>query len=228
VGHGVPRPELALASAPHRVTLVAQGELQPFRTEGQAILPHQMHVYELPWPQAGLRDLSERIFFDADTVRLRVTLSYFIEPNPGERGYGSAYRYASAQLRFRVNQPGQSQAQMLATIHEEVAADAGPETGGEDDEARGSDPSKGWALGVNGRTRGSLHSDCWEGPASLLVEMRHLVVYPVTGWWRSRPSAGAGDSRMRYALVVSLEANDETVNLYSEIETQITVPIPAT
>ena len=33
---------------------------------------------------------------------------------------------------------------------------------------------------------------------------------------------------MRYALVVSLEANDETVNLYSEIETQITVPIPAT
>ena len=35
-------------------------------------------------------------------VELRVTLSYFIEPSPGERGCDCKYGYASHGLRFKV------------------------------------------------------------------------------------------------------------------------------
>lgn len=226
VGYGVPTLDIARTSTSHRVTLVAQSELQPFKIEGAEVRPNQMHVYSLPWPENALRALGENFFGGADNIRLRVTLSYFIQPNPGDRGYSSAYRYSSAQLRFRVNQPNQTLDEMIATIHEDVAAEAeGRDTA---EEGQPTNPSRRWTLGVNGRTRGSLHSDYWEGPASELVGMQHLVVYPVTGWWRSRPSANAGNSLMRYALVVSLEADDTTVDLYTEIETQINVPIATT
>jgi len=119
---------------------------------------------------------------------------------------------------------------MLATIHEEVAVDGGgPEAGGEEDEARGPNPSNGWALGVKGRTRGSLHSDCWEGPASELVEMRHLVGLPGDRLVAFAPVGGRGRfaDALRAGGVVGGE-QIRAVDLYSEIETQITVPIPAT
>ena len=35
-------------------------------------------------------------------VRMRVTLSYFIEPSPTRRGWRRRYRYASHQLRFEL------------------------------------------------------------------------------------------------------------------------------
>ena len=40
-----------------------------------------IQFFELPWPRDVLQGLGEQ------SVRLRVTLSYFIEPNPGRRGW---------------------------------------------------------------------------------------------------------------------------------------------
>ena len=55
----------------------------------------QTNVYSLPWPKQPLAKLGDQIF-RGDQIRLRVTLSYFIDPNPGERGYSSRYRYVVA------------------------------------------------------------------------------------------------------------------------------------
>ena len=41
-------------------------------------------------------------------VKLRITLSYYIEPNPGRRGYRQRYSYQSHGLRFEIIRPGQS------------------------------------------------------------------------------------------------------------------------
>ena len=38
-------------------------------------------------------------------VRMRVTLSYFVEPNPPRRGYVARHQYASHGLRFSVRRP---------------------------------------------------------------------------------------------------------------------------
>jgi hypothetical protein len=46
---------------------------------------------------------------------------------------------------------------------------------------------RGWAIGVQGRTHGSLHSDWWPGSAAELATCASIVVFPVTGWWKDRP-----------------------------------------
>jgi hypothetical protein len=226
VGYGVPSLDTARASAANRVTLVAQNELQPFQLVDGEAKPHQMNVYSLPWPTQQLATLGEQIF-GGDQIRLRVTLSYFIDPNPGERGYSSSYRYAGCQLRFRVNQPGQSLDELIETVSAESSqADDEGESEGNESKSK-VDGSKGWKIGVNGRTRGSIHSDWWEGSASELREMSHIIVYPMTGWWRSRPKAGQAESKIRYALIVTLESANSTVDIYTEIANQVAVTITA-
>ena len=68
----------------------------PFRKEGSAIKTRDMNLHLLPWPRDELAALG------ALEVELRVTLSYFVEPNPGERGWTRRHRYASHSLRFAV------------------------------------------------------------------------------------------------------------------------------
>ena len=76
-----------------------------------------MHLYRLPWPEDVLRDLGEI------SVRMRVTLSYFIEPSPGEVGWQDRYRYASHALRFELNGPGESEAESLQRVNRKARED---------------------------------------------------------------------------------------------------------
>jgi len=62
----------------------------------------EMHVHQLPWPKDALEELGET------AVRVRITLSYFIEPNPGRRGWRRRHRYASYELRFDFKCPTES------------------------------------------------------------------------------------------------------------------------
>lgn len=54
----------------------------------------EMDLHEIPWPTEVLQELGDT------KVRLRITLSYFIEPGPGEIGWKDRYRYPSCGLRF--------------------------------------------------------------------------------------------------------------------------------
>ena len=70
-----------LSSAASSVTLILQDEFLPFEPgKSGGIAMRALRLHKLPWPQEQLRDL-----FGAG-VRLRVTLSYFVEPNPSSRG----------------------------------------------------------------------------------------------------------------------------------------------
>jgi len=71
------------------VTLILQDEFLPFEQGKSGISMRALRLHRLPWPDQQLRDL-----FSA-RVRLRVTLSYFVEPNPSSRGWQGRYRYAS-------------------------------------------------------------------------------------------------------------------------------------
>jgi len=97
-GYGVPNLERALWSAGNALTLVAQDELQPFTKDKS----NEMHLHKLPWPRNALASLGEV------KVELRVTLSYFIEPNPARRGWQKRHRYASHGLRFAVQKASES------------------------------------------------------------------------------------------------------------------------
>ena len=100
-GYGVPDKPRLLSSANNSLTLIAQDSITPFHKDGTAIKPREMKLHSLPWPREQLAEL-----LDAE-VTLRVTLSYFIEPNPGARGWSTEFGYQSHGLRFMVKRAGQ-------------------------------------------------------------------------------------------------------------------------
>ena len=102
-GYGVPDLERALSSAANSLTLISQAELQPFDAHDGRFVTRDMHLYRVPWPSQALIDLGET------QVEMRITLSYFVEPGPGEVGWQDRYRYPSYALRFEVNGPGESE-----------------------------------------------------------------------------------------------------------------------
>lgn len=97
-GYGVPDLDRALWSASNAVTLIVQDSIRPF-LDGKM---REIHFHDLPWPAETLAALG------GATVRVRVTLSYFVEPNPGRRGWKTKHRYQSHGLRFEVKGPTES------------------------------------------------------------------------------------------------------------------------
>lgn len=93
----------------------------------------------------------------------------------------------------------------------------------EDEEDKGEikNDSSRWMLGVQNRNVGSIHSDIWEGTASQLAESNMIVVFPIAGWWKTRPYLKEYDSKVRYSLVVSIETPEVELDLYSAIQTEI-------
>src|SRR5262249_23538227 len=115
--YGFGRPVLAraLRSANDAVTLISQATIHPYR-DGKT---REMHVHRLPWPKEVLQDLGEQ------DVRLRVTLSYFVEPNPARRGWRARHRYASHGLRFDVKTGEESLKDFRLRLNKQAAAEDG-------------------------------------------------------------------------------------------------------
>jgi hypothetical protein len=209
-GYGVPNLHRALNSAENAVTLVFEGELQPFQKKNSECRTFEMHLHQLPWPIAELEELGEAM------VRMRITLSYFIEPSPNSIGWGVNHRYASYGLRFDVIRPTEG----LDGFKKRISRDfweGGQRPAGQAEESRN------WIIGDQGRTHGSLHSDWWVGHAADLAQCGRIAVYPVTGWWKERQHLERYNSKARYSLVVSLESNDVEVDLYHPISNMVDV-----
>lgn len=211
-GFGVPDLERAMWSAKNSLTLVIQETLQPFEKEkGKDAATRDMHLHRIPWPLEELEALGEV------EVEMRVTLSYFIEPNPAERGIKGRYRYESHGLRFDVMRPLETEAAFRYRINRLVRdAEEGSPTDG-------SDP--GWELGSKLRHLGSLHSDVWRGQAVQLAQRGTLAVFPALGWWKTRVALGRYNKSARYALVVSIRAPEVDVDLYSVVRNMVVVPV---
>lgn len=212
-GWGVPDLTRALLSAADDATLIVEDALLPFRKDGAAIKTRDTNLHSLPWPRAELQSLGNL------DVELRITLSYFIEPNPGERGWTRRHRYASHNLRFAVKRaletlPMFRQRINKAAQEEEIGA-AAPPAGGDD-----------WVLGPI-CDRGSIHSDIWRGSAVALAERDAIGVYPLSGWWKEKPALQRWERAARYALLVSIRAPGSEVDIYNGIYNQLAVPVPA-
>ena len=211
-GYGVPNLERALYSASNSLTMIVQDQLQPYQKVGSEIRTRDMHLHDLPWPTEQLQALGDV------QVTLRVTLSYFIEPNPGERGGIDKFAYQSHALRFAVRRPLESEAAFRGRINAQaVGEEQGlPAAGGTD---------AGWTVGDRTRARGSLVSDSWSGTAVALANRGQLAVFPAMGWWRNRPSHGRFERAARYSLVVSIEAPTIQQDLYAIVAQQIAAPV---
>ena len=208
-GYGVPDLGRALRSARNDLTLLIEDELQPFKREdGRTPKTRDMKLHSLPWPR---EELAAR---GATLVELRLTLSYFVEPNPGERGWTRRHRYASHGLRFRIKRATESLDEFRARINqaareEEEGVAAG---GGGDD----------WLIGT-ARDVGSVHSDVWQGTAADLAARDAIGVFPVGGWWKEKPYLERVDTPARYSLIVTIRVPGTDIDIYTPVETQIAI-----
>ena len=201
-GYGIPDLSRAIECKENSVNLIIQGSLHPYMVKNGRETMREMHFHTLPWPKNVLASLAE-----ADAT-LHVTLSYYIEPGPGQIGWKDKYRYASHGLRFDVNKPGESWTDFEKRINVSVR---------DEDEGKRSSGSGEWYLGVNNRNVGSIHSDYKYTSAIELSDIEYVAIYPVIGWWRSRKYLGKIDSEARYSLIVTIETPGVEVDLYSEI-----------
>jgi hypothetical protein len=208
-GYGVPDLGRAIASATNDLALVAQNMIQPFRKDG-SIRFNEAHIYELPWPREMLEEL------DNTKVRLKVTLSYFVEPNPSFASAIDPARYQSFGLRFDLKRSRETAANFHKRNNAEMVGDGSKAVNFADD---------GWLFGPKSISAGSLHMDIWEGAAVELASRNLLYIRPINGWWRERAALGRFNSKTRYALVVSIETPDAEVDLYTPIETLVPVSV---
>lgn len=202
-GYGIPSLDRALASARNDLALVSQQSIQPYTMDKSRVKFNEAHMYELPWPSAVLEHLGET------RVQLKVTLSYFVEPNPSYSSAIDPMRYQSFGLRFDLKRSQETREQFLRrrNVEERVG----------DERKSPSVRDKGWLFGEKSIASGSLHCDVWTGTAVELASRNLLWVYPVSGWWRERKGHRRFNDKARYALILSLITEDQSVDLYAEV-----------
>jgi hypothetical protein len=213
-GYGVPNLDRALYSMSNSLTLISQQHIQPYtRKPSGGYKTNEMHLYDLPWPRDVLSSMP-----DHATVKMRVTLSYFVEPGPGEIGWKDRYRYASYGLRFDVKSPGENADEFQRRINAAVR-DA-------DEGHTGTQSAAGhWVIGSVGRDKGSVHSDIWTGTAAELASSNVIAVYPIIGWWRERSYLGRAERSCRYSLIVSIHTSEQNIDIYTPVAIQLGIPV---
>ncbi|SFE92483.1 Subtilase family protein [Roseivivax sediminis] len=202
-GYGVADFERANASATNHVALVSQAAIQPYRARPARGFK-ECHFYPLPWPREALERLG-----DAD-VELKITLSYFIEPNPGISAGIDPYRYQSFGLRFDLRRRGESVREFAKRVNMAERSEGERITGVVDGDH--------WLFGPSSISAGSLHCDVWTGPAASLLTRDTICVRPIGGWWRNRAGVTTCERQARYALVVSLKTDEVEVDLHTPVD----------
>jgi hypothetical protein len=209
-GYGVPNLEKALWSASNVLTLIIQDELRPFDKNNM----NEMNIHTIPWPVEVLQSLGEA------AVTMRVTLSYFIEPNPARRGWQYKFQYQSHGLRFDVKTPEESSTEFVTRLNKE----RWDEEQGKKSVTSAGDSSE-WFFGKQIRSKGSLHSDYWEGTAASLAGRNQIAIFPVMGWWREKYADGHTEKRARYSLIVTIDTPDVAVDIYTPVKNQVVTEV---
>ena len=205
-GYGVPNLDRARYTIDNCVSLVHEGEIQPFKLDGSSAKTNHFVTHRLPWPVEALRALHDQ------TVTVRITLSYFIEPSPAGRGWGKKFRYASHGLRFALRGPTETDQEFRDRIStNEWEEEERPTT---------RDPID-WSIGSRLRTRGSVHSDWWSSSGAEVASCGEIAVYPITGWWRERKHLGFVEKITRYSLIVTIGTESNTIDLYTPIAQEV-------
>lgn len=216
-GYGVPNLDKALSSYKNSLTLVSEQIIQPFTKKNSNYTTKDMHFYKMPWPKTVLKNLP-----DQTVIKFKFTLSYFIEPGPGEIGWKDRYRYPSFGLRFALIQPQESENDFMKRINKKIAED---EEQNKDTKKTTSSGDR-WKFGKQNTSLGSIHSDFLEKTtAQEIAHCNCMAVYPSTGWWKERQYLKQYDKKARYSLIISLSTPEEKIDLYTPVDTQIKMPI---
>ncbi|HTN38827.1 MAG TPA: S8 family peptidase [Arachidicoccus sp.] len=203
-GYGIPSLARAKYSYNNSLTLIAESEIQPYKLEGSAGKYNDFNLYELPWPKDVLESLHE---LDA---KLTITLSYYIEPNPGAKQYrySNNYHYHSHSLDFAVIKPDEP----VEIFRRRISANAELP---EDEINNRGEP---WAIGRKG-TKGSIRKDFVTMSAEEMSKRNCIAIFPKNGWYKTRKKLQRFNEVVRYSLIISIET--QKADLYTPVFTAI-------
>lgn len=146
----------------------------------------KVKLYRLPLPESLLTD-------DDPEVELRVTLSYFTEPNKFGRR-----TYHGLDLKWDMQGPQETEEAFIQRVNVLKRE--------QDDDGKRVKPTKTesfpWEIGIRARSRGTVQSDRWRGKMSALVGDKLIAIVPVLGWWEQRKALKFQE--MNCSLVVSV------------------------
>jgi hypothetical protein len=214
-GYGHPDLSIALSSGKSFCTLIIQDELQPYIKDGD-IKTNEIKFYNLPLPVNALNQIP------LEDVELKVTLSYFIEPNLKKINTRYAKTYSSCALRFDSKAATEEMEAFKKRVNKkerEKLDDGKYESGFSNPE------NSEWVFGSGIRNYGSIHSDIWLGTAAQLAKKESICIYPVGGWWRTRKKLEKYNNKIRFALLITIKTNSNEVDIYTEIANIIKIKV---
>lgn len=211
VGYGVPILENALFSANNSLTLIAEREIQPYHLVSGKGKSKEYHLFELPWPA----DILSGQLFDQD-VTLKITLSYFIEPNPGSKNkrYVTNFHYHSHALEFAVIKEHED----LEVFKRRISAAA------EIPEDQIDNSEETWSI-KRVRSRGSIKKDFITMSGADMAVRNTIAVYPKPGWYRTRKKLKKENTVVRYSLVVTVETPNLDVDILTPVLNMVAIDI---
>lgn len=210
VGYGVPNIPKAMYSIENSLTLIAEREIQPFKYEKSKGQYNEYHLFNLPWPKEALESLEDK------SVKLIITLSYYIEPNPGSRRLASHYAYHSHQLDFEIIKRNED----IEDFQKRISK---PE-----DETKENKPSRSgvnWEIGNTISAKGSLRKDFITLTGREMSERNILAVFPKNGWYKNLKRQNKFNEVVRYSLIVSLETEENDIDLYTPVMNQLAITL---
>jgi len=208
VGYGVPNLAKAKYSLNNSLSMIVERILTPFKVENSIVKTNEFHLFDLPWPTEVLQELFGTI------VKFKITLSYFIEPNPGNKQYELSASYKSHGLRFKMINPSENLDSFQGRISRSLRG-----------EHYVSEGSENWILGSQLRDKGSVHKDIWEGTAADLATRNKIAVYPVSGWWKTRRKLERYNTSVNYSLVMTIDTPSIETDIYTPVAIQIPIEI---
>lgn len=212
-GMGVPDLERAIYSASNAASMVAESKIHPFKKSNSTNSMGDINYHKLPWPTEALEQLGNK------EVVMRTTLSYFIEPNPGSRGWNGRYSYQSFGLRMSQQRLNESLEAFKARLNKNERDD-------ESGDSIGRDSARYVLSDEQENGPGSIRTSIWKGPAIDLANCSTLAVYPTGGWWKESVQQDQSDRGVDYSLIISIETEDTNVDLWTPINVANTVKVP--
>ena len=221
-GYGVPVERIASECAQSRATVIVEESMPnaveehepkktaPKRATTKTTEPkdrRKIKIYRVPIPD-------ELLTGDDPDVELRVTLSYFAEPNKFRRTV-----LRGLDLKWDMQGPHEREDVFLERINV-LRRPIGP-----DGRRQKPDESKSfaWDVGIQRRSRGTVQSDRWRGKMSELVGDKLIAVVPVLGWWDQRRPLR--HQEMRFSLIVSVFGPGVYAAIKPRVEASIPMPI---
>jgi hypothetical protein len=167
----------------------------------------KVKLYRLPIPESLLVDT------DPD-VELRVTLSYFAEPNK----FG-CNTFPGLDLKWDMQGPQESDIEFLQRIN---MLKRPKEPDGKPVKVA-TKKSFDWDIGIQLRSRGTVQSDRWRGKMSALAGDKLIAIMPVLGWWDQRRNLK--NQEMHFSLIVTVFGPGVYAAIKPRVEAEALIPV---